>query len=85
MFATALLYIFMHYMTLSWRETIHKNGVFVRIYTAIVALLITAFTKNIRLGISALLWHAAIGSVVYSLEDVLCNRRKFRMTEFFQS
>ena len=54
-------------------------------YVLALSIVILVITKNIWLGLSALLRHAAIGSVVYSLEEVLTNRRKFIVGEFFQA
>lgn len=85
MFATALLYMMMHYVTLSWRDTVHKYGRAIWVFIAAITLFILGFTKNIWLGLSVLLWHAAIRSVVHSLEDILTNRRKFHFQEFFQA
>lgn len=85
MFATALLYIFMHYVTLSWRDMAHKYGWIVWTIFGVLVFSILAITKNIWIGLSALLRHAAIRSVLHSLEAVLTNRRTFSPVEFFQS
>lgn len=85
MFATALLYIMMHYVTLSWRDTVHQYRWFVLIFVVIISGIVIAYTGNIWAGISVFLWHAALRSVSHSLETILSNRRKFSKKEFFQA
>lgn len=85
MFATALLYMMMHYVVLSRRDTVHKYGWAVRLFVAVMTLAILGYTKNIWLWISVLMWHAALWSVVHSLEEILTNRRKFQFQQFFQA
>lgn len=85
MIATALIYIMMHYVTLSWRDTAHKYGWIVRIFITVMTFTVLITTGNIWLWLSVLLWHAALRSVIHSLEEILTNRRKFRLKEFFQA
>lgn len=85
MFATALLYMMMHYVIMSWRETIHKHGRYIVIYLLLITGAVFYATENIRISLSALLWHLAIGSVVYSLEEVMTNRRRFKTKEYFST
>ena len=85
MFASALLYMLMHYVTLSRRSVVHKNSMIIWIIIVTISLIILWVTRNIRLGISVFLWHAALLSVTYSLEDTLTNRRTFSIKEFFQA
>lgn len=85
MFATALLYIMMHYVTLSRRSAVHRYGQLIAICVGAIGLVIWVVSKNIRLTASSVLWHAALFSVVYSLEDIISNRRKFRPGQFFRT
>ncbi len=85
MFATALLYMMMHYVIMSWRETIHKHGRYIMVYVILITGAVLYFTGNIWLALSSLLRHIAIGSVVYSLEEVMTNRRRFRTKEYFST
>lgn len=85
MFATALLYILMHYVTLSWRDTVHAYGWAIWIFILGMTGFVMIHSNNVRLGVSVLLWHTALRTVIHSLEDALYNRRRFKMTEFFQT
>lgn len=85
MFATALLYIMMHYVTLSRRTAVHRYGWVIAICVGAVGLVIGVVSKNIRLGVSSVLRHIALLSVVYSLEDIISNRRRFRPAQFFRT
>lgn len=85
MFATALLYIMMHYVTLSWRDTVHKYGWIIWIFILVITGFIMVDFNNVWLGISILLWHVALRSVIYSLENELLNSRRFNKRGFFQT
>ena len=85
MFATALLYMMMHYITLSRRSAVHRYGGLIALCVAAIGVIVAVATKNIRLALSSILWHAALFSVVYSLEDIISNRRRFRPAQFFRT
>lgn len=83
MFATALLYILMHYVTLSWRETVQEYTWVAWIFMLGVSIFVGVLTHSAWMWASALFWHGALWFVIDSLEDSLINRRRFKSIDFF--
>lgn len=85
MFTTALLYISMHYVAISWYDLVYKYKWRLTIFISIICIGIGIYTKNLRLFISVILWHVAIVSTLYTLNWVLKTNIVFRKTIFFRA
>lgn len=63
----------------------HKYRWFVLMFVLIISGIVITRTGSVWIGVSVLLWHAALRGVMHSLENILSTRKKFKKSVFFQA